>query len=61
MDHLRDGIWTVGYGEKNPLVEYKIQGVNQIQVNPDIGLTFASGLRSILRQDPNVVFQGNNI
>ena len=26
MDHLRDGIWTVGYGEKNPLVEYKIQG-----------------------------------
>jgi preprotein translocase subunit SecA len=26
MDHLRDGIWTVGYGEKNPLVEYKLQG-----------------------------------
>jgi preprotein translocase subunit SecA len=26
MDHLRDGIWAVGYGEKNPLVEYKLQG-----------------------------------
>ncbi len=39
-------------------VEYKIQGVNQIQVNPDVGLTFASGLRSILRQDPNIVMVG---
>ena len=39
-------------------VEYKIQGVNQIQVNNDVGLTFASGLRSILRQDPNVVMVG---
>lgn len=39
-------------------VEYKIDGVNQIQVNPDVGLTFASGLRSILRQDPNVVMVG---
>lgn len=39
-------------------VEYKMQGVNQIQVNPDVGLTFASGLRSILRQDPNVVMVG---
>ena len=39
-------------------VEYKIEGVNQIQVNPDIGLTFASGLRSILRQDPDVVMVG---
>src|SRR5262249_33106564 len=36
-------------------VEYKMDGINQIQVNPDVGLTFASGLRSILRQDPNVV------
>ena len=33
-------------------------GVNQIQVNADVGLTFASGLRSILRQDPNVVMVG---
>ncbi len=39
-------------------VEYKIEGVNQIQVNPGVGLTFASGLRSILRQDPDVVMVG---
>ncbi|MCA9337292.1 Flp pilus assembly complex ATPase component TadA [Candidatus Saccharibacteria bacterium] len=39
-------------------VEYKIQGVNQIQVNNGVGLTFASGLRSILRQDPDVVMVG---
>lgn len=39
-------------------VEYKMKGVNQIQVNPEVGLTFASGLRSILRQDPNVVMVG---
>ncbi len=39
-------------------VEYKMDGVNQIQVNPDVGLTFASGLRSILRQDPDIVMVG---
>lgn len=39
-------------------VEYKMNGVNQIQVNGDVGLTFASGLRSILRQDPDVVMVG---
>ena len=39
-------------------VEYKMAGVNQIQVNPAVGLTFASGLRSILRQDPDVVLVG---
>jgi type IV pilus assembly protein PilB len=39
-------------------VEYFMQGVNQSQINPDIGLTFASGLRSILRQDPNIVMVG---
>lgn len=39
-------------------VEYKMDGVNQIQVNSEVGLTFASGLRSILRQDPNVVMVG---
>ena len=39
-------------------VEYKMDGVNQIQVNVDAGLTFASGLRSILRQDPDVVLVG---
>jgi type IV pilus assembly protein PilB len=39
-------------------VEYKMDGINQIQVNSEVGLTFASGLRSILRQDPNVVMVG---
>ena len=39
-------------------VEYKMEGINQIQVNLDAGLTFASGLRSILRQDPDVVMVG---
>lgn len=39
-------------------VEYKMNGINQIQVNVDAGLTFASGLRSILRQDPDVVMVG---
>jgi type IV pilus assembly protein PilB len=39
-------------------VEYKMDGVNQIQVHPEVGLTFATGLRSILRQDPNVVLVG---
>jgi type IV pilus assembly protein PilB len=39
-------------------VEYKMSGVNQIQVNAEVGLTFANGLRSILRQDPDVVMVG---
>lgn len=39
-------------------VEYKMDGINQIQVNADIGLTFANGLRSILRQDPDIVMVG---
>src|SRR5471030_1510282 len=39
-------------------VEYKMDGINQIQVNADVGLTFANGLRSILRQDPDVVMVG---
>lgn len=39
-------------------VEYKMDGVNQIQVNTEVGLTFATGLRSILRQDPDVVMVG---
>lgn len=39
-------------------VEYKMDGVNQIQVNTEVGLTFAGGLRSILRQDPNVIMVG---
>ena len=39
-------------------VEYYIQGVNQSQVRPQIGYTFANGLRSLLRQDPNVIMVG---
>ena len=39
-------------------VEYRMAGINQIQVNPKAGLTFASGLRSILRSDPDVVMIG---
>lgn len=39
-------------------VEYQMDGVNQVQVNPQAGLTFASGLRSFLRQDPNIIMVG---
>ncbi|MFQ5586483.1 MAG: type II secretion system ATPase GspE [Thermodesulfobacteriota bacterium] len=39
-------------------VEYQLKGVGQIQVNPKVGLTFANGLRSILRQDPDVIMVG---
>ena len=39
-------------------IEYDLKGIGQIQVNAKIGLTFASGLRSILRQDPDVVMVG---
>ncbi len=39
-------------------VEYTIEGINQVQINSEIGLTFAATLRSILRQDPNVIFVG---
>ena len=39
-------------------VEYQIKGISQIQINPKVGLTFASGLRSILRQDPDIIMVG---
>lgn len=39
-------------------VEYQMVGVNQVQINPQAGLTFASGLRSFLRQDPNIIMVG---
>lgn len=39
-------------------VEYQLDGINQVQVNTPIGLTFAKGLRSILRQDPNIIMVG---
>ena len=39
-------------------VEYKIPGANQTQVNPKAGMTFAAGLRALLRQDPNIIMVG---
>ncbi|NOU36740.1 MAG: Flp pilus assembly complex ATPase component TadA [Kiritimatiellaceae bacterium] len=39
-------------------VEYQLQGINQVQARPEVGLTFAAGLRSILRQDPDIVMIG---
>jgi len=42
---------------ENP-VEIRVPGVSQIQINPDIGLTFSNGLRSVLRQDPDIVMVG---
>ncbi|SET45063.1 type IV pilus assembly protein PilB [Oceanobacillus limi] len=39
-------------------VEYQMEGINQVQVNSAVGLTFADGLRSILRQDPNIIMVG---
>ncbi len=39
-------------------VEYEMEGINQVQINTTAGLTFASGLRSILRQDPNIIMVG---
>lgn len=39
-------------------IEYSVENIEQIQVNPRVGLTFANGLRSILRQDPNVIMVG---
>jgi type IV pilus assembly protein PilB len=39
-------------------IEYRLEGVNQVQINTKAGVTFASGLRSILRQDPNIVLVG---
>lgn len=39
-------------------VEYQIAGINQVQINPAVGLTFADGLRSFLRQDPNIILVG---
>jgi len=54
---------TINSTERNIItiedpIEYQLHGVGQIQVNPKIDLTFASGLRSILRQDPDVIMVG---
>ncbi|MBN2096860.1 MAG: Flp pilus assembly complex ATPase component TadA [Candidatus Omnitrophica bacterium] len=39
-------------------VEYRLDGINQVQVKPEIGLSFANGLRAFLRQDPNIIMVG---
>lgn len=39
-------------------VEYQLEGINQVQINPKVNLTFATGLRSILRQDPDIIMVG---
>lgn len=39
-------------------VEYQLEGINQVQVNTNVGMTFAKGLRAILRQDPNIIMVG---
>jgi len=60
---LYAGIKEINFPDKNIItiedpVEYRIKGISQIQVNPRINLTFAGGLRSILRQDPEVIMIG---
>ena len=54
---------TLNYPDKNIVtiedpVEYVLEGINQVQAKPDIGLTFAAGLRSFLRQDPDIIMVG---
>ncbi len=60
---LYAGISFLNNSKKNIMtiedpVEYKLTGVNQVQIRPEIGLTFASGLRAMLRQDPDIVMVG---
>ncbi len=60
---LYAGITRINSVDKNIItvedpVEYQLRGIGQIQVHPKIGLSFASGLRSILRQDPDVILVG---
>jgi len=60
---LFSGLETINSPQKNIItiedpVEYTLEGVNQVQVNVKAGLTFANGLRAILRQDPDVIMVG---
>ncbi len=60
---LYAGLNTINAPDKNIItiedpIEYQLRGVGQMQVNPKISLTFAAGLRSILRQDPDVIMVG---
>jgi type IV pilus assembly protein PilB len=50
--------FTVNISTVEDPIEYKIIGANQTQVNPKAGMTFASGLRALLRQDPNIIMVG---
>jgi type IV pilus assembly protein PilB len=49
---------TINISTVEDPIEYKIPGVNQVQVNPIAGMTFANGLRALLRQDPNIIMVG---
>ena len=53
LNNVRTNIITI----EDP-VEYRLEGINQVQVNPKAGMTFANGLRSILRQDPDIIMVG---
>jgi len=60
---LYSALTRINTPEKNIItiedpVEYQFPGINQIQINPKVGLTFANGLRSILRQDPDIIMVG---
>jgi len=56
LNHLNDS--KINIVSLEDPIEYQLEGINQIQVNPKIDLTFANGLRSILRQDPDVIMVG---
>ncbi len=60
---LYSSLSTLNYPDRNIItiedpVEYVLEGINQVQAKPDIGLTFAAGLRSFLRQDPDIIMVG---
>jgi type IV pilus assembly protein PilB len=60
---LYSALSTINDPRKNILtiedpIEYQLKGINQVQAKPDIGLTFADGLRSFLRQDPDIIMVG---
>ena len=60
---LYAGLQVVNYAERNIItiedpIEYQLPGISQIQVNTKKGMTFASGLRSVLRQDPDIIMVG---
>ncbi|KPL11061.1 type II secretion system protein GspE [candidate division BRC1 bacterium SM23_51] len=60
---LYSALNTINDPRKNILtiedpIEYQLKGINQVQARPDIGLTFAEGLRSFLRQDPDIILVG---